>query len=329
MKTLLVTLATLLLPAVAVCQPATFSDEFSGPTLDPAWIPLNGCGSFSLVTSGYLRNSIAGCSSTIVGAELRRQFTGSRWTLDTKVTYSMPPSLGESVNLRISFSPVPGNTFVTWGRHRDDGYGVNHVGLYLSDSDSPLPGSNGFGQGPPPCPAETCYLRITRSEQQITVRLSTDGVNYATLADATYSTPLGNLQTLQLSGASFMYTNAYGDYDYIRVSPLCDPPAIDNLVASPNILWPPDHKMIPVTVSVTSSGGCGGVSCKIISVVSNEPTGPDGDWEITGPLTLKLRAERAGLGRGRIYTVKVLCSDADGRPAEKTVTVSVPHDQAR
>jgi probable HAF family extracellular repeat protein len=109
------------------------------------------------------------------------------------------------------------------------------------------------------------------------------------------------------------------------------PPAINSASASPNSLWPPNHKMVPVTVTATTTDNCGAVSCKIISVARNEPAGTDavatGDAVITGSLTLNLRAERLGNGSGRIYTILIQCADGSGNSATKTVTVGVPHDR--
>jgi hypothetical protein len=50
------------------------------------------------------------------------------------------------------------------------------------------------------------------------------------------------------------------------------------------------------------------------------------DYEITGNLTLELRAERAGKGQGRTYTIHVVAEDCSGSyPFD--VLVEVPHDQ--
>jgi len=112
------------------------------------------------------------------------------------------------------------------------------------------------------------------------------------------------------------------------------PPTITSVIASPNVLWPPNHKMTPVTVAVTVTDVCDpSVACNIISVTSNEPiNGPgDGntspDWQITGPLTANLRSERAGGGSGRVYTLTVQCTDASHNSATGTALVMVPHDQ--
>ena len=82
-------------------------------------------------------------------------------------------------------------------------------------------------------------------------------------------------------------------------------------------------------MSSATTGGCGAVSCKIISVSSNEPVDGDGDWVITGELTLGLRAERLGTGTGRTYTITVQCRDDSGNTSTKTIAVTVPHDQGK
>ena len=107
------------------------------------------------------------------------------------------------------------------------------------------------------------------------------------------------------------------------------PPAVGSASANPNVLWPPNHKMVPVTVSASASDNCGSAACKIVSVSSNEPLDADGDWVITGPLTLNLRADRLGQGSGRVYTITIACTDGSGNTAMKTVMVSVPHDQGQ
>ena len=112
-------------------------------------------------------------------------------------------------------------------------------------------------------------------------------------------------------------------------------PTIASVTATPNSLWPPNHKMIPVALAVSVSDVCdASASCHIKSVTSNEPINGAGDgntspdWVITGPLTLQLRPERAGSGTGRMYTITVECSDGVGNSSTKTVTVHVAHDQS-
>jgi uncharacterized delta-60 repeat protein len=109
-----------------------------------------------------------------------------------------------------------------------------------------------------------------------------------------------------------------------------NPPEIATLFARPSRLGPPNHKMVPVTVSVSAADACSvATRCRIVSVASNEPvSGPDDntapDWRITGDLTVDLRAERADAGTGRVYTITVQCTDASGNQSSKALTVSVP-----
>jgi hypothetical protein len=112
------------------------------------------------------------------------------------------------------------------------------------------------------------------------------------------------------------------------------PPVIDDIEATPNFLWPPNHKMRDVTVSVTATDNCDPEPlCKITSVMSNEPKAGTGDgktapdWHITAALTVELRAERSGRGTGRVYTVETTCTDKDLNATSETVGVTVPHDK--
>jgi hypothetical protein len=111
------------------------------------------------------------------------------------------------------------------------------------------------------------------------------------------------------------------------------PPVIVSVTANPSELWPPNHKMKPVTLSIVATDSCSTVTCKIKSVTSSEAvrgagkkdTGPD--WAITGDLGLKLRAERYGNGDGRTYTITLECSDSSTNTVTREFTVTVPHDQ--
>ena len=108
-------------------------------------------------------------------------------------------------------------------------------------------------------------------------------------------------------------------------------PVISSVTASPDRLWPPNHKMIPVVLAVDATDNCELV-CQIESVASNEPVNGLGDgdtspdWVITDDLTVNLRAERSGAGSRRIYTITVECKDESGNSSTDTTEVTVPHD---
>ena len=143
--------------------------------------------------------------------------------------------------------------------------------------------------------------------------------------------------TCGATSASFILTvtDSGGLFDEdtlnVAVTPETTPPVISSVSASPNLLKPPNHRLVPVTVSVSDSDNCDpNPVCSIISVTSNEPdTGcgsgdkPNDIQNING-LTVQLRAERCGTGRtGRIYTITVQCTDASGNSSTKTTTVTV------
>jgi hypothetical protein len=103
------------------------------------------------------------------------------------------------------------------------------------------------------------------------------------------------------------------------------PPVIHSATATPSVLSPANHQFVNVTVNVSASDACGGsVRCRITSVTSNEPA--DGDWIVTGDLTLRLRASRSNKGTGRLYTITVTCTDAAENASTRTVTVTVPRN---
>lgn len=112
-------------------------------------------------------------------------------------------------------------------------------------------------------------------------------------------------------------------------------PPVGPVTASPNTLWTPNHTMRNVNLSYTvGMDNCGGaVTCIVSSVTSNEPINGTGDgdtapdWEIVSPTRVRLRAERAGTGTGRVYTITVRCTDARGNHTFRSTTVSVPHNQ--
>jgi len=113
------------------------------------------------------------------------------------------------------------------------------------------------------------------------------------------------------------------------------PPVITSLSPSESSLWPPNHKMTPVTLSVLATDIVSSAVCAISNVTSSEPDNGQGDGDtandivVTGPLTVNLRAERSGNGSGRIYTINVRCTDAAGNAATRATIVSVAKSKGK
>jgi len=69
------------------------------------------------------------------------------------------------------------------------------------------------------------------------------------------------------------------------------------------------------------------VSCNIVQV-SGDDGASAADWEVTGALTVRLRADRSGKGNGRVYTMALQCTDpSTSLSAINNVQIKVPHDQ--
>jgi hypothetical protein len=112
----------------------------------------------------------------------------------------------------------------------------------------------------------------------------------------------------------------------------CEPPVIHRIAASPQVLWPPSHRMEEVTLRVEASDNCHLARCKIISVCCTESIPADGavhtlgEWEITGDLTVNLRSERLGADTPRVYSITVECRDDSGNVSTAVIDVTVPPD---
>lgn len=99
------------------------------------------------------------------------------------------------------------------------------------------------------------------------------------------------------------------------------------------VLTPPNHKMVLVgTVSVTDalSGLLPGSFA--VTGASSEPADASGDGrtspdiEIAGG-QISLRAERAGAGPGRQYTLGAMAADLAGNVATGSAVCTVPHNR--
>jgi len=126
--------------------------------------------------------------------------------------------------------------------------------------------------------------------------------------------------------------NTAEDLASVAVLPDTSPPEIESLSPIPPQLWSPNHKMGSVSVEVSVTDSCG-ATCRIVSVTSSEPENGLGDgdtqpdWQMTGGLTVDLRAERSGTGTGRVYSLTIECVDPSGNVSTSSTEVVVPHNQ--
>jgi hypothetical protein len=108
------------------------------------------------------------------------------------------------------------------------------------------------------------------------------------------------------------------------------PPDCSAASASPAVLWPPNHEMVPIEIVgvVDPDGDPLVITATDVSQdeAEDEPgsgnTAPDSQLD-----PLAVRAERSGQGSGRVYTITFVADDGRGGECEGVVTVCVPHDQ--
>lgn len=105
-----------------------------------------------------------------------------------------------------------------------------------------------------------------------------------------------------------------------------------------DILWPANHKMVRVAQGVYATDDNDDPTLTF-SVASNEALNAHGDgntesdWQVVenddGSFDVYLRAERAGKGDGRVYTITADAVDGAGNESQVFATVSVPKSQKK
>jgi hypothetical protein len=106
---------------------------------------------------------------------------------------------------------------------------------------------------------------------------------------------------------------------------------------SPSVLWPPDHTLRTVRVEVNAPDSCGSTQqVRLVSITSSEPDDAQrADGRTRGDIVgaqigtddreFQLRAERAGDGPGRVYTITYEAVDQAGNRTERSAQVFAPH----
>ena len=111
-------------------------------------------------------------------------------------------------------------------------------------------------------------------------------------------------------------------------------------LASPAMLWPPNHQMVDVYIQTRASDNSGQpVTIAVNGITSTEDPDKDGDghtipdWAVVGidedsdTVHLQLRAERSGKGPGRTYHVTITATDSSGNSSTSDVAVHAAHDK--
>jgi len=158
-----------------------------------------------------------------------------------------------------------------------------------------------------------------------------------TLSGATGATPTFVAPAVNGGGATLVFRltvsdglgGSASDEVSIFVQNVNDPPACERAQAQPRVLWPPDHKLVPVTVTGVSDPEGNRVHITITGVTQDEPVNGLGDGDTAPDAVLRgatalLRAERSGTGNGRVYRIEFRATDDVGGTCTGSVNVQVP-----
>lgn len=111
------------------------------------------------------------------------------------------------------------------------------------------------------------------------------------------------------------------------------PPDCTQATPSIDKLWPPNHKLIPISIRGVTDPDGDSIALSITHITQDEPTNGLGDGD-TSPdgfgvetAQAQIRAERSGTGNGRVYAISFTASDGKGGGCTGEVRVGVPHDQ--
>jgi uncharacterized repeat protein (TIGR01451 family) len=145
------------------------------------------------------------------------------------------------------------------------------------------------------------------------------------------SGPLSNTATVS-SSTSDPNTANNGATATTTVTAGNRPPTCTGVTASTDVLWPPNHQLVLVTLSGATDPDGDPVSITIVGVTQDELVRdnprdePDAVVGLSGN-SVFLRAERQADGDGRVYRISYIVSDGKGGTCGGVVMVGVPHDQ--
>jgi hypothetical protein len=290
----------------------------------------------------------------VIGVSLHPEYAAPVFTLQPA---SQTVTVGNSVTFTVAASGYPAPSF-QWQRNGFDIGGATSSTLTLNHVTTATAGTytaiatNIIGSAT----SDSATLKVNKAAATVILGNLTQSHDGTPKPVTVTTTPAGLAVSVTYDGSSTPPSNVGS---YAVVATVIDPdyagsatgtltiadtaaPVFTSLTARPNVLWPPNGQFETVILrAVVTDAVDPNPITRIIAVSSNESTHGftlfghhffkdwdhhfSRDWVITGPLTLKLRAERSGHGGDRVYTITVESRDHSGNASTRTVTVTVPH----
>jgi len=270
--------------------------------------------------------------TSLAGAEVTLNASGSYDPYDDPLTYDWTWTDGSATGVSPTVVFPPGTTTVTLtvddGQYTD----TDTVDITVQDTTPPI-----VNAGEDLTVEQESYEgtevilhgnATDVADMELNYVWSEDGVVLGNEANLTYTFNLGtHVLTLNATDDS-----GNTGSDTVTVTVVDTTPPEITVSVTPSVLWPPNHKYVEVTTVVTVHDVCDpSPTITLVSITSNEPDNAKGigdgntinDIVIVDSFTFKLRAERAGTGSGRIYTITYQATDASGNTAIAFATVTV------
>jgi uncharacterized repeat protein (TIGR01451 family) len=214
-----------------------------------------------------------------------------------------------------------GNTF-TYNLALKNNGPADASGVVVTD---PLPANTTFVSASPGCAAAAGIVTCTIGSMPSG---STQSRGITVLAGSAGSTIVN---TATIKGNQFdplLSNNKSTVTTTLNHNPVC------TAVTGGPDLWPPNHKLKRVSLAGATDADGDPLTWVVNGVTQDEPTNGlgDGDTPIDAVLgtgnQLEVRAERSGLGDGRVYRIAFTVTDGRGGSCTGIATVGVPHDQS-
>jgi hypothetical protein len=183
-----------------------------------------------------------------------------------------------------------------------------------------------------------CGYRLTYRESATTSDTSVDILDPDTLSNQVTGLTNGIEYEFQIEGlVDCPDTDPSGFPSNLVTATPISGAVLDCGAAYPSLgtLWPPNHKLVPIDVLGITDPDGGPITVSVDGIFQDEPVNGGGDGNTSpdatgiGAGTASVRAERAGHGNGRVYTLFFTATNDGGAQCNGSVEVAVPKSRKR